>query len=78
MERFYKDLRKHAAKIITYEKKKEKKPLTVKENKIYHEQKVCYIFKKDLVLMMTIKNIKSEITVIILENTEVLLIIFVI
>ena len=78
MERFYKDLRKHAAKIITYEKKKEMKPLTVKESKLYHEQKVCYIFKKDLVLMMTIKNIKSEITVIILENTEVLLIIFVI
>ena len=59
-------------------KKKEMKPLTVKESKLYHEQKVCYIFKKDLVLMMTIKNIKSEITVIILENTEVLLIIFVI
>ena len=54
------------------------KPLTVKESKLYHEQKVCYIFKKDLVLMMTIKNIKSEITVIILENTEALLIIFVI
>ena len=53
--------------------------LTDEENKSYLNQEVCYICKKkDLALMMTIKNIvKSEIIVIILENTEELLIIFV-
>ena len=57
-------------------KKEEMIPLAVKEIKSY--QFVIYP-EKDLVLIMKIKNIiKSEITVIMLENTEELLIIFVI
>ena len=39
-------------------KKKETTSLTQQEKKIHREQKVCYICKKDLVLMITIKNIK--------------------
>ena len=55
--------------------KKENLPLTYKENKSYKKQKIVIYAKKDLVLMMAVKNIiNSEITVIILE----LLIIFVI
>ena len=54
-------------------------PLTFEENQSYHKQKVRYISKNNLVLMMTKKIIiKSEITVIILENMEALLITFVI
>ena len=45
MKNFRKDLRKHATKIINYEKKK-MIPLTTEE-KIYHnEQEICYICKK--------------------------------
>ena len=47
MERFYKDLRNHAMKIINYEEK-EMIPLTDKENKSYEKQKICYIWKKEL------------------------------
>ena len=32
-------------------------PLTKEEKKMHNEQKVCYICKKDLVLMTIIKNI---------------------
>ena len=32
-------------------------PLTKEEKKMHNEQKVCYICKKDLVLMIIIKNI---------------------
>ena len=46
MERFCKDLRDHAMKIINYEEK-EMIPLTDKENKSYEKQKVCYICKKE-------------------------------
>ena len=46
MERFCKDLRNHAMKIINYEEK-EMKPLSDKENKSYEEQKVCYICEKE-------------------------------
>ena len=42
MERFCKDLKEHAAKIINYIKK-EMIPLTDEENKSYKKQKVCYI-----------------------------------
>ena len=43
-------------------------PLTSKERKLHRKQKVCYILKKR-VLMMIIKNIiKSDIIVIALEN----------
>ena len=56
MKNVYLDLREHATKIINYEKK-EMIPLTKKEEKNYNKQKVCHICKKDLVLMITIKNI---------------------
>ena len=46
MERFCKDVRDHAMKIINYEEK-EMIPLTDKENKSYEKQKVCYICKKE-------------------------------
>ena len=40
MEKFCKDLREHAMKIIDYEEK-EMIPLTDEENKSYEKQKVC-------------------------------------
>ena len=46
MERFCKDSRQNAIKIINYEEK-EMIPLTDKENKSYEKQKVCYICKKE-------------------------------
>ena len=45
MKKFCKDLKKHASKIIDYEKK-EVMPLTYEEKKSYKKQKVCYICKK--------------------------------
>ena len=45
MERFWKDLRDHAIKIVNYEEK-EMIPLSDKETKSYEKQKVCYICKK--------------------------------
>ena len=54
MKTFCIDLKEHATKIINYETK-EMMPVTNEEKKIHCEQKVCYISKKDLVLMMTIK-----------------------
>ena len=45
MERFCKDLREHAIKLIDYEMK-ETIPLTDKENKSYEKQKVFCICKK--------------------------------
>ena len=68
MKNFCSDLREHVTKIIDYEKK-EMIPLTKKEERKYNKKKVCHICKKDLVVMMTIKNtIKYKITVILLEN----------
>ena len=68
MERFCKDLKAHATKIIKYEKK-EVIPLTYKKISLIKSKKFVIYAKKDLVLMMTIKNIiKSDIIVIILEN----------
>ena len=46
MEKFCKDLRVHATKIINYEKK-DMIPLTKKEEKHHNEQEVCYICKKE-------------------------------
>ena len=46
MERFCKDLRDQAMKIINHEKK-EMIPLTDEENESYKNQKVCYICKKE-------------------------------
>ena len=58
-------------------KKKKMIALTDKENKSYKEQKVWYICKKNLVLMITIKSImKKEIIVVTQENVEKLLMIF--
>ena len=45
MERFSKDLREHAMKIMTYEKE-ETIPLTNEENELYEMKKVCYLCKK--------------------------------
>ena len=44
MKKFCKDLRKHALKIINYEKKVI--PLTIKEEIDHNKQNICYIFKK--------------------------------
>ena len=53
MEKFCKDLREHATKIINYEKK-DMIPLTKKEEKHHNKQKVSYICKKEFNKM--IKN----------------------
>ena len=55
LKNFCLDLREHATKIINYEKK-EMIPLTKEEKKMHRRQKKCYICKKSLVLMITIKN----------------------
>ena len=47
MKNFCKDLREHATKIISYEKK-EMIPLTKKEEKKHNKQKVCHICRKEL------------------------------
>ena len=47
MERFCKDLREHKMKIINYEKI-EMIQLSDEENKSYEDQKVCYIYKKEI------------------------------
>ena len=76
MKNFCVDLREHATKIINYGEK-EMIPLTKKEEKKHNKQKVCYICKKGLVLMITIKNIiRSETIVTILGNMEMLLMLF--
>ena len=80
MEKFCKDLRDHAMKIINY-KEKEMIPLTDKETKSYEKQKVCYICKKefsaDEMIKMHLNNtIKSEIIVIIPGKLKELLIVF--
>ena len=54
MEKFCKDLREYAMKIINCEEK-EMMALTDKENKSYKKQKVCYICKKNLILVKMIK-----------------------
>ena len=46
MEKFSKDLREHATKIINYEKKK-MILLTTEEKIHYNEQEICYICKKE-------------------------------
>ena len=46
MKKFCKDLRKHATKIINYEKKK-MIPLTIKEEIDHNKQKICNICKKE-------------------------------
>ena len=57
MERFCKDLREHAMKIINFEEN-ETRPLTVKENKFYEKKKFVTYAKKNLVLIMTKSIVK--------------------
>ena len=45
LKNFYLDLKKHATKIINYEKK-EVIPLTKDEKKIHREKNLCYLCKK--------------------------------
>ena len=52
IKNFCLNLKEHVTRIINYEKK-EMIPLTKKEEKRHNKQKVCHIFKKDLVLMIT-------------------------
>ena len=76
MNMFFKDLKKHIEKIITYEKK-EMILLTAKESKSCHKQKVCYICKIGFGADDDKKNIiELKTIVIILEDTEELLTIF--
>ena len=56
MEKFFKDLKEHATKIINYEKK-EMIPVTKEEEKIHRRQKTATYAIKDLALMIAIKNI---------------------
>ena len=56
MEKFFKDLKEHATKIINYEKK-EMIPVTKEEEKIHRRQKTAIYAIKDLALMIAIKNI---------------------
>ena len=46
MNKFSKDLREHASKIINYEKKK-MIPLTTEEKIYQNKQKICYVCKKE-------------------------------
>ena len=50
MKKFCKDLRKHSIKIINYEKKT-RISLTTEEKVHYKKQKVCYICKKNLIMI---------------------------
>ena len=77
MKHFFRDLKKHAAKIISYEKN-EMMPLTYEENQSYHEQNIFVIYAKKSLVLMIKNTIRSEIIVITLENIEALLIMFVI
>ena len=56
MKNFCLDLREHATKIINYEKQ-EMIPLTKKKRKSITSKKFVTYVKKDLVLMIAIKNI---------------------
>ena len=56
MKNFCLDLREHATKIFNYEKK-EMIPLTKKEEKSIISKKFAIYVKKDLLLIITIKNI---------------------
>ena len=75
MKKFCKDLREHATKIVNYKKKK-MIPLTIKEEIDHNKQKTCYICKKEFDKNDK-KHYKVKIIVIIQENIEALLIIFV-
>ena len=80
MKMFCKDLKDQATKIINYEKKEI--PLTDKEKEKHENKKICCICEQEFVLIKIKKNLKrsrkSEIMIIIQENIEELLIVFVI
>ena len=76
MKEFCLDLREHATKIINYEKK-EMIPLTKRKRKTIISKKFAIYAEKNLIKTITIKNIiRLEIIVTILENIEVLLMVF--
>ena len=76
MKNFCLDLREHATKIINYEKK-EMIPLTKKKRKTITSKTFVVYVKNYLVLTIAIKSIiRLKIIVTILENIEVLLMIF--
>ena len=77
MEKFCKDLREHAMRIINYEKK-EIIPLTDEKISFMKSKKSVTYVKKNLVLIMTKSIAKELIIVITQENLEELLIVFVI
>ena len=81
MEKFCKDLKDQAMKIINYEKK-EIIPLTSEEKESYENQKVCYICEKKICTDKNKKEFKLKkrlkIIAIIQENLGELPIIFVI
>ena len=74
MKNFCLDLREHATKIINHEKK-EMIPLAKKEEKKYNKQEVCHICKKGFSTDDSNKKY-HKIIVTILENIEVLLMLF--
>ena len=80
IKRFCSDLKELATKIINYEEK-EMIPLTDNENKSYEEQEKCHICQKEFCYdkndKKSLKNTKKlEITVIIQEKLEELIIAF--
>ena len=80
IEKFCKDLKELATKIINYEEK-DMIPLTDNENKFYEEQKECHICQKEFCYDKNEKKKfkiyqKFEIIAIIQENLEQQLIAF--
>ena len=58
MEKFCKDFRQHAMRIVNYEKKMIL--LTDEKNKSYEKQNVCYRCKNNLVLMIMLMIISIK------------------
>ena len=74
MKKFCEDLRRHATKLINYDKK-EMISLTIEENKSYYEQKSLLYMEQENLALIIKNNKKLDIIVIIVENIEVVLII---
>ena len=74
MKKFCEDLRRHATKLINYDKK-EMISLTIEENKSYYEQKSLLYMEEENLALIIKNNKKLDIIVIIVENIEVVLII---
>ena len=71
MKQFHEFLREHAMKIVNFEKKGNGTINKNKQKESYDKRKICYICRK-------IINVKLKTIVIILVNTEVLNIVYVI